>query len=140
MTANFGNSSSDSGSSDSQGENPVLAKAKEARESTTYVYTERDVLLYNLSVGATEKELQWAFESDGAFGAIPTFGVVPQFAASSGIALDFLPDFNPVCGPNSFCRASLMLALLRRSCFTESSSWPSKRLSLPAESSSARQG
>jgi acyl dehydratase len=51
--------------------------------------------LYNLGVGATEKELQWTFESHDSFSALPTFGVIPQFPASSGMSLDFLPNFNP---------------------------------------------
>ena len=65
-------------------------------ESSEYEYTERDVILYNLGIGATEKELQWTFESDDNFSAIPTFGVIPQFMASSTISLDWLPNYNPV--------------------------------------------
>jgi multifunctional beta-oxidation protein len=61
-----------------------------------YTYTERDVILYNLSVGATEKELQWTFEGDEKFSVLPTFGVIPQFPASDSISFDFLPNFNPV--------------------------------------------
>jgi hypothetical protein len=63
-----------------------------------YTFSERDVILYNLGIGATEKELQWTFESHDSFGALPTFGVIPQFPASAGMPLDFLPNFNPV-GP-----------------------------------------
>ena len=62
-----------------------------------FEYTERDVILYNLGVGATEKELQWTYEGHDNFSALPTFGVIPQFASSSGIPLDWLPNFNPVC-------------------------------------------
>ena len=51
--------------------------------------------MYNLGIGATEKELKWVFEGDDEFSALPTFGVIPQFSA--GIALDWLPNFNPVC-------------------------------------------
>jgi len=60
-----------------------------------YSYTERDVILYNLAVGATEKELKWTYEGDDEFQALPTFGVIPQFPCSSGIPLDWLPNFNP---------------------------------------------
>ncbi|KAI0075244.1 putative multifunctional beta-oxidation protein [Panus rudis PR-1116 ss-1] len=74
----------------------LVAKAKKSvPEPLEYSYTERDVILYNLSVGATEKELNWTFENDDQFGAIPTFGVIPQFQASSTISLDWLPNFNP---------------------------------------------
>ncbi|KAG5652323.1 hypothetical protein H0H81_005391 [Sphagnurus paluster] len=74
----------------------LVADAKKARaDPVEYSYTERDVILYNLGVGATAKELQWVFEGDDEFGVLPTFGVVPQFAASSGLSLDWLPNFNP---------------------------------------------
>ena len=67
-----------------------------APEPQDYLYSERDVILYNLSIGATEQELRWTFENHEDFAALPTFGVVPQFMSSSGIPLDFLPNFNPV--------------------------------------------
>ncbi|KIK10140.1 hypothetical protein K443DRAFT_126912 [Laccaria amethystina LaAM-08-1] len=74
----------------------LVAEAKRTiPDSTTYSYTERDVILYNLGVGATEKELQWTFEGDDQFSALPTFGVVPQFPCSAGFPLDWLPNFNP---------------------------------------------
>ena len=65
-------------------------------EPQGYSYSERDVILYNLSVGATEQELHWTFENHEDFTPLPTFGVIPQFMSSSGISLDFLPNFNPV--------------------------------------------
>jgi len=51
--------------------------------------------LYNIGIGASEKELNWTFEGDENFEALPTFGVVPQFAAQMGFPLSWLPDFNP---------------------------------------------
>jgi len=54
------------------------------------------VILYNLGIGATEKELKWTFEGDDEFSALPTFGVVPQFGCAAGVPLDWLPNFNPV--------------------------------------------
>ncbi|PBK75606.1 multifunctional beta-oxidation protein [Armillaria solidipes] len=73
----------------------VVEAKKMIVEPTEYSYTERDVVLYNLGVGATEKELKWTFEGDEDFSAIPTFGVIPQFLASSGFPSDWLPDYNP---------------------------------------------
>ncbi|KAK0223168.1 multifunctional beta-oxidation protein [Armillaria fumosa] len=73
----------------------VVEAKKLIVEPTEYSYTERDVILYNLGVGATEKELKWTFEGDEDFSAIPTFGVIPQFLASSGFPSDWLPDYNP---------------------------------------------
>jgi len=75
----------------------LVADAKKDKpEDHKFSYTERDVILYNLGVGATAKDLQWTYESHEEFAALPTFGVVPQFAASSGISLGWLPNFNPV--------------------------------------------
>jgi len=51
-----------------------------------FAYTERDVMLYNLGVGASEKELKYTFEGSSDFQVLPTFGVIPQFAISSGMS------------------------------------------------------
>lgn len=68
----------------------MVAKAKETSiETGEYTYTERDVALYNLGIGATEKELDLIFEGDIDFQAVPTFGVIPQFAISSGLPRAF---------------------------------------------------
>ncbi|KAF8071713.1 multifunctional beta-oxidation protein [Lyophyllum atratum] len=81
--------------SDPEDSQLVVDAKKEQAPSVDYSYTERDVILYNLGIGATEKELQWVYEGDDEFAALPTFGVVPQFPASSGMSLDWLPNFNP---------------------------------------------
>jgi len=74
----------------------LVAEAKTViPDPVPYSYTERDIILYNLGVGANEKELQWTYEGDDEFAALPTFGVIPQFPASSGVPLDWLPNFNP---------------------------------------------
>lgn len=75
----------------------IVVDAKKAKyASSEYTYTERDVALYNLGIGASEKDLPWVFEQNEKFHAIPTFGVIPQFPASSGMSLDWLPNFSPV--------------------------------------------
>lgn len=93
------NLSNEGDSSSSGGSNPyadssdpeIVAKAKkEAIESGEYTYSERDVALYNLGIGATEKELDLVFEGDSDFQAVPTFGVIPQFAVSSGLPRESL--------------------------------------------------
>lgn len=98
--ANFGNEGTDS-SEDSPYADPedadIVKEAKKAvPELVEYNFTERDVILYNLGIGATEKELQWTYEGHNQFSALPTFGVIPQFLASGGLPLDWLPNFNPV--------------------------------------------
>jgi len=81
--------------SDPEDSQLVKDAKKEVTEPVLYSYVERDVILYNLGIGATEKELKWTFEGDDEFSVLPTFGVVPQFACSTGLSLDWLPNFNP---------------------------------------------
>ncbi|KAJ3536063.1 hypothetical protein NM688_g6887 [Phlebia brevispora] len=97
MANNFGHVEDGDDDPYADPEDPELvAKAKRNVEPPLdFSYTERDVILYNLGIGATEKELQWTFEGDDDFSALPTFGVIPQFAASGGISLDWLPNYNP---------------------------------------------
>jgi hypothetical protein len=100
LIANFENTAqgSDGGDHVDPEDPPLVVEAKSRPiEATEFTYTEKDVILYNLGVGATEKELHWVFESDDHFQAIPTFGVIPQFAASSILPFDWVPNFNPVC-------------------------------------------
>lgn len=109
MAANFGHE--EQGSTDESSSNPyvdsedseLVAKAKQHVEPPLeFTYTDRDVILYNLGLGATEKELQWTFEADDGFSALPTFGVVPQFEAMFTLPLDWLPNYNPVSKPYRF--------------------------------------
>jgi len=65
-------------------------------EPEEFGYTERDVILYNLGLGAKADELQWTYENAEGFAPLPTFGVIPAFGASSGLGMDsFIPNFNP---------------------------------------------
>jgi len=75
----------------------LVAEAKKGvPEDEEFTYTERDVVLYNLGIGATNQDLQWTYEGHEDFAALPTFGVVPQFPASAGVNMEWLPNFNPV--------------------------------------------
>ncbi|GJE96600.1 multifunctional beta-oxidation protein [Phanerochaete sordida] len=100
MAQNFGHEEEGAEGSASPYADPedpeLVAKAKQhAEPPLPFNYTERDVILYNLGIGATEKELQWTFENDDEFAALPTFGVIPQFQCQFSFPLDWLPDFNP---------------------------------------------
>ena len=79
-------------------EDPELVKKAKRfiPDPVEFAYDERDVIIYNLGVGATENELQWVYEGDENFGPLPTFGVCPQLTSSAGFANDWLPNFNPV--------------------------------------------
>ncbi|KAL4064513.1 hypothetical protein J3A83DRAFT_4100984 [Scleroderma citrinum] len=72
----------------------VSEAKKEIPEDEEFTYTERDVILYNLGIGATEQNLQWTYEGHEDFAALPTFGVVPQFRANA-VNREWLPNFNP---------------------------------------------
>ena len=103
LVANFNNEADAEEAAPSSYDDPedsqlVRDAKKEIPEPTEFSYTERDVILYNLGVGATEQELQWTYENHEDFAALPTFGVIPQFQASAGLSFDFLPNFNPVRG------------------------------------------
>ncbi|PSR79054.1 hypothetical protein PHLCEN_2v7241 [Hermanssonia centrifuga] len=98
MASNFGHedgAKSDSPYADPEDPELVVNAKKQIEPPLDFSYTERDVILYNLGIGATETELQWTFEGDDEFSVLPTFGVIPQFMASGGISLDWLPNYNP---------------------------------------------
>ncbi|KAG1738429.1 HotDog domain-containing protein [Suillus paluster] len=79
----------------------LVADAKKDKpEDHEFTYTERDVILYNLGVGATAKDLQWTYESHDEFAALTTFGVILQFAASS--------ELNAPWGLNHAVQAKLL--------------------------------
>ncbi|KAG0200252.1 hypothetical protein BGX28_006639 [Mortierella sp. GBA30] len=65
--------------------------------SESFAYKERDVILYNLGIGATRKDLHLVYENNEHFGAVPTFGVIPSFAAMNAVPFgEILPSFNPM--------------------------------------------
>ncbi|BFZ53842.1 bifunctional hydroxyacyl-CoA dehydrogenase/enoyl-CoA hydratase fox2 [Savitreella phatthalungensis] len=81
----------------SSGDTAVDKVLKEKFEEFKFDYSERDVILYNLGIGAKHTELRYVFESDNDFEAIPTFGVIPQFESQMAIPYDeFLPNFSPM--------------------------------------------
>ncbi|KZV83142.1 NAD(P)-binding protein, partial [Exidia glandulosa HHB12029] len=73
----------------------IAAAKKNLPEPVEVSWEEKDIILYNLGIGATEQELQWTYEGSDDFAALPTYGVIPPFAANSSISYDFLPNFNP---------------------------------------------
>lgn len=64
-------------------------------EGSGFSYDEKDVILYNLGIGAKRTELSYVYESAESFQALPTFGVLPIFG--TGIAYgDIVPNFSPM--------------------------------------------
>ena len=76
----------------------AIEKAKAAvSPGSKYTFDDREVILYNLGIGATRADLGWVYEGADNFEALPTFGVVPFFTAESPFELsDIVPNFNPM--------------------------------------------
>ncbi|KOS13932.1 multifunctional beta-oxidation protein [Malassezia pachydermatis] len=103
MVANFGNEDEDDEAEeggddfiDAEDPEEVKAAKKADLEAGEYTYTERDVILYNLGIGATEKDLNFVYEQADEFQAVPTFGVIPMFSSLGAVSYDFLPNFSPM--------------------------------------------
>lgn len=65
--------------------------------SGSFEYTDRDVILYNLGIGAHKDELPFVYENDSKFCAIPSFGVIPSFSTMMAANFDeYLENFSPV--------------------------------------------
>ena len=61
-----------------------------------FKYDKRDIILYNLGIGAKRDELHFIYEGDAQFQALPTFGVIPPHAAKAPYDLsEILPNFDP---------------------------------------------
>ncbi|AOW05454.1 multifunctional beta-oxidation enzyme [Yarrowia lipolytica] len=66
-------------------------------EPFDYTYTYRDLILYNLGLGAKANELKYVFEGDDDFQTVPTFGVIPYMGGLITTNYgDFVPNFNPM--------------------------------------------
>ncbi|KAL8987057.1 MAG: hypothetical protein Q9177_003706 [Variospora cf. flavescens] len=64
---------------------------------TDFSYDEKDVILYNLGIGAKRTELPFVYEGSNDFQVLPTFGVIPGFGASTPYRLDeIMPNFSPM--------------------------------------------
>ncbi|KAK5138181.1 bifunctional hydroxyacyl-CoA dehydrogenase/enoyl-CoA hydratase fox2 [Meristemomyces frigidus] len=76
----------------------AIEKAKNAKaDGTEFSYDERDVILYNLGVGAKRTDLPLVFENDDNFQVLPTFGVVPTFNAVAPFSMgEVVPNFSPM--------------------------------------------
>lgn len=62
---------------------------------STYTYTWRDSILYNLGIGAKRTDLNLVFEQSDNFEVLPTFGVVPTYFAKAPFDMkDILPNFD----------------------------------------------
>ncbi|KAK6533862.1 bifunctional hydroxyacyl-CoA dehydrogenase/enoyl-CoA hydratase fox2 [Arthrobotrys megalospora] len=95
------NLSNKSGSDGESGDSDYLknidaAKAAKA-DGSEFVFDDRDVILYNLGLGAKRTDLNLVYESADKFEVLPTFGVIPPFNAATPYSLDeIVPNFSPM--------------------------------------------
>ena len=91
----------DKSSNASTGNSSVLANIEAAKtmkaEGTPFSYDDKDVILYNLSLGAQRNDLPLVYEGSPDFQVLPTFGVVPFFGAAPPWNMaDLVSNFNPM--------------------------------------------
>ncbi|KAK6433975.1 bifunctional hydroxyacyl-CoA dehydrogenase/enoyl-CoA hydratase fox2 [Oleoguttula sp. CCFEE 5521] len=73
----------------------IEAAKKTKAEGTEFSYDERDVILYNLGVGAKRTDLALVYENDDNFQVLPGFGVIPTFNAIAPYSMgEVVPNFN----------------------------------------------
>ena len=75
-----------------------IEKAKKVQsEGSEYVYDEKDIILYNLGLGAKRTELPLVYENSDNFQVLPTFGVIPPFGAAIPYNMsEVMPNFSPM--------------------------------------------
>lgn len=62
---------------------------------TAYTYTDRDVILYNLGMGAKHTDLSLTYEGSNDFQVLPTFGVVMTYHSTSPFSIkDIVPNYD----------------------------------------------
>ena len=74
----------------------AIKKTQSAKaEGTPMNYDDRDVILYNLSLGAKRTQLPLVFEGSDDFQVLPTFGVVPYLGSAAPFSMDeIVPNFS----------------------------------------------
>lgn len=70
----------------------------EEEEEPVYTYGDKEVILYNIAIGATNKDLKYVYENDTDFQVVPTFGHIPTFnsKASQFSFAKLLKNFQPM--------------------------------------------
>lgn len=74
----------------------ILQAVTSANSGTgVFKYTNRDVILYNLGVGSTSKELKYVYENDPNFQVLPSFAVIPFMNSGNDIKMhELVENFN----------------------------------------------
>ncbi|KAJ9228942.1 hypothetical protein DTO169E5_9031 [Paecilomyces variotii] len=100
VMANMSNRASGD-SEESKGDGNFLQAIEKAKkltsDGTPFDYVDRDIILYNLSVGAKRTDLPLVYENHENFQALPTYGVIPWFNTAVPWNMDdIIPNFSPM--------------------------------------------
>lgn len=98
IMANMGNRSGGASKSAGNDKLQAIEKAKGlTTDGTGFDYADRDVILYNLSVGAKRTDLPLVYENSEHFQALPSFGVIPWFNTAVPWNMDdIVANFSPM--------------------------------------------
>lgn len=62
---------------------------------STYTYTNREVILYNLAMGAKHTDLSLSYEGSNDFQVLPTFGIVPTYYSKAPFSVEnIVPNYD----------------------------------------------
>ncbi|GMM28069.1 bifunctional hydroxyacyl-CoA dehydrogenase/enoyl-CoA hydratase [Martiniozyma asiatica (nom. inval.)] len=85
------------GDEDEDDEAESVDSENNTNDDGAYNFDHRQVILYNLSIGFTAKDLPYVYESSPKFKAFPTFGVIPFMSSEDGWDFDdILDNYNPM--------------------------------------------
>ncbi|OMJ17253.1 Peroxisomal hydratase-dehydrogenase-epimerase [Smittium culicis] len=73
----------------------VLAARNHKFAPTEFTYTQRDVMLYAVGIGASRRDLNIVYELSPSFQTFPTFAVIPAFFVKANYE-QFIPKFHPM--------------------------------------------
>lgn len=82
-------------SASEQEEDSSSAGGDDEDETGIYEYDHKDIILYNLGVGAKATDLKYVYENNENFGPVPTFGVLPFFSCPVDYG-KYVNNFNPM--------------------------------------------
>ena len=76
-----------------------ISKIQQAMEMkpipSKYTYDDKDVILYNISLGAKRTDLNLVYENDDNFSVLPTFGIVPTYFSKMPFdTKDIIPNYD----------------------------------------------
>lgn len=83
---------------DDEDEDDEEDEEEDDEDDPVFTYGDKEVILYNIALGATAKELKYTYENDQDFEVIPSFGHLPTFNSgkSQYSFAKLLKNFNPM--------------------------------------------